>query len=79
MPRSRTPCFPQGRKRMIAIAATVVVLAGIGGWGARRVADGSLTREGTPLRVGLIQGNIAQEDKWNPGRGKAHLHDVTSP
>ena len=31
-----------------------------------RIADGSLTREGTPLRVGLIQGNIAQEDKWNP-------------
>jgi apolipoprotein N-acyltransferase len=30
------------------------------------VADGALTREGTPLRVGLIQGNIAQEDKWNP-------------
>jgi apolipoprotein N-acyltransferase len=29
-----------------------------------RIADGSLTREGTPIRVGLIQGNIAQEDKW---------------
>ncbi len=38
----------------------------LGGWGAWRVADGSLTREGTPLRVGLIQGNIAQDDKWNP-------------
>ena len=26
----------------------------------------ALTREGTPLRVGLVQGNIAQEDKWKP-------------
>jgi apolipoprotein N-acyltransferase len=38
----------------------------IGIWGALRIADGSLTRDGTPLRVGLIQGNIAQSDKWNP-------------
>ena len=60
----------QGRNRMITIAATVVMLASIGGWGARRVADGSLTREGTPFRVGLIQGNIAQEDKWNPGEAR---------
>ena len=56
----------RGRNRVIAITTTVVVLAAIGGWGARRVAVGSLKREGTPLRVGLIQGNIAQEDKWNP-------------
>lgn len=60
----------QGRNRTITIAATVVVLVGIGGWGARRVADGSLTREGTPFRVGLIQGNIAQEDKWNPDEAR---------
>ena len=40
------------------------------GWGAWRIADGSLTREGTPIRVGLIQGNIAQEDKWNPRQAR---------
>lgn len=56
----------RGRDRIVTIATTVIVLAGIGGWGARRVVDGSLTREGAPLRVALIQGNIAQEDKWNP-------------
>ena len=55
-----------GRSKVFAIAATTVVLVAVGGWGAMRVADGSLTREGTPLRVGLIQGNIAQADKWNP-------------
>jgi apolipoprotein N-acyltransferase len=56
----------RGRQRAAVVAATVLLLAGVGGWGAWRVADGALTRQGEPLRVGLIQGNIAQEDKWNP-------------
>ena len=55
-----------GRSRMIAGVATVVVLVGIAAWGSWRVAEGSLTRQGTALRVGLIQGNVAQEDKLNP-------------
>jgi apolipoprotein N-acyltransferase len=55
-----------GRARVVAIAAPAGVLIVVGAWGALRVADGSLTREGEPLRVALIQGNIAQEDKWNP-------------
>src|SRR5688572_28875108 len=56
----------RGPRRMLVIAATAVLLGVVGGWGAWRIADGALTREGAPLRVGLIQGNIAQEDKWNP-------------
>jgi apolipoprotein N-acyltransferase len=56
----------EGRARLKAVAAAVLVLLATAGWGTWRVADGSLTREGTPLRVGLVQGNIAQEDKWNP-------------
>jgi apolipoprotein N-acyltransferase len=60
----------QGRDRVAAIAITVVVLAGIGFWGARRIADGSLVRDGAPLRVGLIQGNIAQTDKWKAGEAR---------
>lgn len=35
-------------------------------WGAWRVADGSRLRTGTPLRVGLVQGNIPQDQKWDP-------------
>ena len=56
----------QGRQRIEVLAATAALLAAVGGWGAWRVNDGTLTRDGTPLRVGLIQGNIAQADKWNP-------------
>jgi apolipoprotein N-acyltransferase len=55
-----------GRSRVIAVAATVVLLVGIGAWGSWRVAEGSLTREGTVLRVGLIQGNVPQSEKLAP-------------
>jgi apolipoprotein N-acyltransferase len=55
-----------GRQRLAPIAAVAVMLIVVGGWGAWRIADGRLTREGSPLQVGLIQGNIAQEDKWKP-------------
>jgi apolipoprotein N-acyltransferase len=59
-----------GTRRVAAIAAAIVVVFGVGAWGALRVRDGALTREGTPLRVGLVQGNIAQEDKWDPKQAR---------
>jgi apolipoprotein N-acyltransferase len=55
-----------GRSRVIAVATTAVLLVGVAAWGSWRVADGSLTREGTTLRVGLIQGNVPQSEKLNP-------------
>ena len=59
-----------GRRRFTAVAAIVVVLGTVAGWGTRRIADGSLTREGTPLRVGLVQGNIPQDQKWKTGEAR---------
>jgi apolipoprotein N-acyltransferase len=59
-----------GTRRVTAVATAAVVLIAVGGWGVWRIAGGSLTREGTPIRVGLIQGNIAQEDKWNPAHAR---------
>jgi apolipoprotein N-acyltransferase len=59
-----------GRRRAAAIAAGAVVLAAIAVWGTLRIADGTLTRSGTPIRVGLIQANIAQEDKWKSGEAR---------
>ena len=53
-----------GRQRIASIAGVGVVLLAVAGWGSWRIAEGSLTREGTPLRVGIVQGNIAQADKW---------------
>jgi apolipoprotein N-acyltransferase len=54
-----------GRVRITVVAATATLLIAIAGWGTWRVAEGSLTRQGTPLRVGLLQGNVAQEEKLN--------------
>ena len=59
-----------GRARLAAggLAGGAVLLVAV--WGAWRVADSTLTREGEPLQVGLIQGNIAQEDKWQPSEAR---------
>lgn len=59
-----------GRPRIKAVAGALVTVGAIAAWGTWRVAEGSLTREGTPLQVGLIQGNVAQEDKWNPAEAR---------
>ena len=60
-----------GRRRAASLAAAVVVLIGTAAWGTTRIADASLTTSsGTPIRVGLIQANIAQEDKWKAGEAR---------
>lgn len=56
-----------GRQRMITAASTIAVIAGVSIWGGMRLSADELTH-GTPIKVGLIQGNIAQNDKWNPAR-----------
>jgi apolipoprotein N-acyltransferase len=62
-----------GRDRLKALAFASILVFGVGAWGTWRIADGSLTRDGEPLRVGLVQGNIAQDDKWNPGEARRIL------
>jgi apolipoprotein N-acyltransferase len=56
-----------GRRRAVAAVATVLTIAAVSVWGGLRLASNQLT-QGTPIKVGLIQGNIAQTDKWNPAR-----------
>ena len=46
-----------------AVAALVVVISSVG---TMRVARSALTHTGTVVRVGLVQGNVAQDQKWNP-------------
>ena len=35
-------------------------------WGRWRLHDSSLLTSGEPVRVAVLQANIAQEDKWDP-------------
>ncbi len=61
----------RGRRRTAIGAAALAVIAACSLWGAARIADGRLLREGTPIRVGLIQANIPQTEKWDPSRASA--------
>ena len=56
-----------GRRRTIGAAVSMLLIAAVSVWGGLRLAANTLT-QGTPIKVGLIQGNIAQTDKWNPDR-----------
>jgi apolipoprotein N-acyltransferase len=58
------------RVRMRSLAAVALTLIVAAGWGSWRVGNSALTRAGEPLRVGLIQGNIEQRDKWAPGQAR---------
>jgi apolipoprotein N-acyltransferase len=59
-----------GPRRVKALAAAAAVLIAAGVWGSLRIAGNSLVREGTPLRVGLVQANIAQDDKWKSSEAR---------
>ena len=55
------------RVAVIAAGATFASIATISIWGGMRMSGNGLT-SGAPIKIGLIQGNIAQTDKWNPAR-----------
>ncbi|MGH9312277.1 MAG: apolipoprotein N-acyltransferase [Vicinamibacterales bacterium] len=59
------------RRRPLPLAGTVVAVLVIAAWGAWRVSTRALVREGHPIRVGVVQANIEQEDKWNPALSDA--------
>ena len=49
-----------------AAAGVMLFIVLIAAAGMFRVARGTLTESGTVLRVGLVQGNVDQSQKWNP-------------
>jgi apolipoprotein N-acyltransferase len=59
----QTPAEPY---RWLPATVVAALVLGVAVWGSRRVAQGEWTREGVPVRVGLIQGNVDQAQKWNP-------------
>ena len=54
---------PLATRAAIGVAVLMVVVVAAG---TLRVANGRLTETGEMLRVGLVQGNVEQEIKWNP-------------
>jgi apolipoprotein N-acyltransferase len=57
------------------LVATAVLLAAIGVWGERRAAAAAWTREGDPVRIGLVQGNVDQAQKWNVASAASIFND----
>jgi apolipoprotein N-acyltransferase len=53
--------------RTIPLAVVLILVIVLAAWGSLRVARGELT-QGTPVRVALVQGNVAQDQKWDPRR-----------
>jgi apolipoprotein N-acyltransferase len=58
----------RSRESIATLAVVVMFLGAVVLWGSNRIAKGALTRQGSPVRVALIQGNIPQDQKWDAAR-----------
>jgi apolipoprotein N-acyltransferase len=56
------------RRRFVPAVVVIAVVIGCAVWGSARVARAALTREGDPVRIGLIQGNVSQSEKFDDAR-----------
>ncbi len=57
--------------QLAPLIGAVLLVLGVAVWGSVRVSRGTLTREGEPVRVGLIQGNVAESEREDPRRKPA--------
>jgi apolipoprotein N-acyltransferase len=61
----------RGRERWVAPMVACGIVGIVALWGSNRLAASALNAAGSPIRVAVLQGNIAQEDKWNPALADA--------
>jgi apolipoprotein N-acyltransferase len=55
-------------RRYLPLAAALAAVLGVAVWGSLRLGRNDLTREGEAIRVGLVQGNVRQADKWDEAK-----------
>jgi apolipoprotein N-acyltransferase len=67
--------FDRTRVRWWLAAAAAIAVLATAAWGSVRLRDSALTREGVPLRIGLVQGNVSQDQKWSQARAGSILQD----
>jgi apolipoprotein N-acyltransferase len=53
------------RVHLAAAAGVIVLLIAVTLAGSARISAHALTAVGTPMRIGLVQGNIPQDQKWD--------------
>jgi apolipoprotein N-acyltransferase len=61
----------EGRRRWVVAGSTVLVVAACAGWGVQRLGTSALLTQGDPVRVAVLQGNVEQEEKWDPALADA--------
>jgi apolipoprotein N-acyltransferase len=61
----------RGRPRWIAAGSIAGLVALTALWGQARLRSSDLLAQGDPVRVAVLQGNIEQEEKWNPANREA--------
>jgi apolipoprotein N-acyltransferase len=54
------------RRRWQFPVVVLLFVAALAGWGQWRMRAGALTSAGDSIRVAVVQGNIAQDEKWDP-------------
>jgi len=72
-PEGYTPTT--GARRWVPLALVFATVMAVAAWGSRRVATSTLTREGEPIKVGLLQGNVDQAIKWDPAQAASIFAD----
>jgi apolipoprotein N-acyltransferase len=61
----------RGRERWAAVGSIAALVVVIAIWGQARMRAADLLTQGEPIRVAVLQGNVAQEEKWNPANREA--------
>jgi apolipoprotein N-acyltransferase len=56
----------RGRSRWLFAGSVAVIVVASAVWGQARLHDSALLTDGSPVRVAVLQGNILQEQKWDP-------------
>jgi len=56
----------RGRSRLIVAGSTAALVAAVAVWGSARLRASVLLSHGDPVRVAVLQGNVAQDEKWDP-------------
>jgi len=59
----------------VPAAVMLALVVGVTVWGGLRVARTEWTSAGDPVRVGLIQGNVDQAQKWDPALSASIFRD----